>query len=183
MKPRTLLLLLALASCDDAKQAEVPPAREPGRADVGHYCGMILVDHPGPKAQIFLASRAEPLWFAQVRDAVAFTRLPEEPRDIRAIWVNDMGRTDNWETPQPGAWVEARSAWYVIGSDSRGGMGAAETVPFGTLTAARAFAGPHGGTVVRLDEIPDDYVLGETSSPAEPASDQQHPHALPEKGS
>ena len=124
------------------------------------------------------------MWFTQVRDAVVFTRLPEEPRDISG----DLGQRHGphratGTRPQPGAWVEARSAWYVIGSDSRGGMGAAETVPFGTEAAARAFAAPHGGTVVRLDEIPDDYVLGEMSSPDEPASDQQHPHAMPEKGS
>ena len=84
---------------------------------------MILVDHPGPKAQIFLASRADPLWFTQVRDAIAFTRLPEEPRDITAIWVNDMGRTTNWEAPEAGAWAEARSAWFVIGSGQAGRHG------------------------------------------------------------
>ena len=55
--------------------------------------------------------------------------------------------------------------------------------PSAREAAAQAFAGPHGGTVVRLDEIPDDYVLGEMPSPAEPASDQQHLHAMPEKGS
>jgi copper chaperone NosL len=180
MKLRILLLVLALASCDDAPQAEAPQPREPSRADVGHYCGMNLADHPGPKAQIFLASRDEPVWFTQVRDAIVFTRLPEEPRDIVAIWVNDMGRASNWAAPEPGAWVEARSAWYVIGSDSRGGMGAAEAVPFGSEAAARAFAGPHGGTVVRLDAIPDDYVLGEMPSPAAPAPNQQHLHAVPE---
>jgi copper chaperone NosL len=180
MKLHTLLLLIVLAACDDAQQAAAPQPREPSRADVGHYCGMNLTDHPGPKAQIFLASRDEPVWFTQVRDAVVFTRLPEEPRDITAIWVNDMGRTSNWAAPEPGAWVEARSAWYVIGSDSQGGMGAAETVPFGTETAARAFAASHGGTVVRLDAIPDDYALGDISAPDGPASDQAHPHAMPE---
>ena len=160
MKLRALLVLLVLAACDDAQQVAGPPPREPGPADVGNYCGMVLVEHPGPKAQIFLASRADPLWFTQVRDAIAFTRLPEEPRDITAIWVNDMGRATNWDAPEAGAWAEARSAWFVIGSGRAGGMGAAEAVPFGTEPPARAFAAAHGGSVVRLDGIPDDYVLG-----------------------
>ena len=114
MKLRALLVLLVLAACDDAQQVAGPPPREPGPTDVGNYCGMVLVEHPGPKAQIFLTSRADPLWFTQVRDAIAFTRLPEEPRDITAIWVNDMGRATDWQAPEAGAWTDARSAWFVI---------------------------------------------------------------------
>ena len=172
MKLRALLVLLALAACDDAKQVAGPPPREPGPGDVGNYCGMVLVEHPGPKGQVFLASRADPLWFTQVRDAIAFTRLPEEPRDITAIWVNDMGRTTNWQAPEAGAWVEARSAWFVIASGRAGGMGAAEAVPFGTEPTARAFAAAHGGRVMRMGEIPDDYVLGWTAPPANAPADE-----------
>ena len=121
------------------------------------------------------------MWFTQVRDAIAFTRLPEEPRDITAIWVNDMGRATNWQAPEAGAWTDARSAWFVIESSRAGGMGAPEAVPFGTEPPARAFAAAHGGRVVRLDEIPDDYVLGWTpqdNAPAEP-----HQHAQPASAS
>ncbi|MBX3623081.1 MAG: nitrous oxide reductase accessory protein NosL [Rhizobacter sp.] len=126
----------------------------------GHYCGMLLVDHEGPKGQIFVAGQPQPVWFSSVRDTIAFTRLPEEPRDIRAIYVNDMGRARQWEQPEPGTWVEARQAWYVIESDMRGGMGAPEAVPFSERTAAEAFRNTHQGRVVRLAEIPDAYVLG-----------------------
>lgn len=136
---------------------------------------MSLADHPGPKAQIFLASRDGPVWFTQVRDAIVFARLPEEPRDIVAIWVNDMGRADGGTAPEAGAWVEGRAAWYVIGSDGRGGMGAAETVPFGTEAAAASYAAAHGGAVTRLEAIPDDYVLGGLSAP-----EPERPPATPE---
>ena len=175
MKLRTLLVLLALTACDGTEHVAGPSPREPGPRDVGNYCGMVLVEHPGPKAQIFLASRADPLWFTQVRDAIAFTRLPEEPRDISAIWVNDMGRTTNWHAPDAGAWADARSAWFVIASDRAGGMGAAEAVPFGTEPPARAFAAAHGGRVVRMSEIPDDYVLGWTPPPGETPRDEPQP--------
>jgi hypothetical protein len=49
-----------------------------------------VLDHPGPNGQIFIKGQAEPVWFASVRDTVAFTLLPEEPKDVTAIYVNDM---------------------------------------------------------------------------------------------
>ncbi|WP_365830186.1 nitrous oxide reductase accessory protein NosL [Brevundimonas sp.] len=39
-------------------------------------------------------------------------------------------------------------------------MGTEETVPFSTEAAARDFAAKNGGRVVRFDEVPQDYVLG-----------------------
>ena len=40
------------------------------------------------------------------------------------------GRT-SWADPQDdGIWINAKKAFYVIGSTKRGGMGAKETVPF-----------------------------------------------------
>lgn len=156
------ILAAALAAgCNREPAAAAPPPPAEVQADsVGHYCGMLLADHEGPKGQIRLASRADPVWFSSVRDAIAFTRLPEEPRDIAAIYVNDMGRARNWEQPEAGAWVEARQAWFVLDSDRRGGMGAPEAVPFSDPAAAEAFRQAHQGRVVRLAEIPDAYVLG-----------------------
>ena len=68
----------------------------------------------------------------------------------------------------PGAenWVEARQAYYVIGSSIRGGMGAPETVPFSTRAAADEFASENGGEVVSFPEIPPDYVLGTSEDAA-----------------
>lgn len=150
-----------LAGC--GKQAAPAPAPLPDEvtyAAIGHYCGMPLADHEGPKGQIHLAGQLEPVWFSSVRDTIAFTRLPEEPRDITAIYVNDMGRAKNWARPEPGTWTDARQAWFVIDSDARGGMGAPEAVPFSDKAAAEAFRALHHGRVLRLAEIPDSFVLG-----------------------
>src|SRR5690606_12064550 len=111
----------------------------------------------------------QPIWFSSVRDTIAFTRLPEEPRDITAIYVNDMARATQWEQPEPGAWVDAREAWFVIESEMRGGMGAPEAAPFSDKGAAEAFRAKHSGRVVRLAEIPDRYVLGPVDSSVESA--------------
>src|SRR5690606_34003818 len=107
---------------------------------IGHYCGMNVLEHPGPKGQIILGQIPEPIWFSSARDAVAFTMLPEEPKNIAAIYVSDMAKAPSWDEPGAGNWVDARQAFYVIGSSLRGGMGAEETVPFSTEAAARQFA-------------------------------------------
>lgn len=157
----TALVMLMLAACERAGPAAPPPApAEISDEATGHYCGMLLADHEGPKGQIHLASRSGPIWFSSVRDTIAFLRLPEEAKDVVAVYVNDMGSAPRWDQPQAGAWVEARTAWFVVDSSMRGGMGANEAVPFATRPAAESFSASHGGRVLRLDGIPDDYVLG-----------------------
>lgn len=151
-----------LAGCDRGTTSATPaPTPDEVLAEAtGYYCGMLLADHEGPKGQVHLADRDAPLWFSSVRDTLAFLRLPEEPREITAVYVNDMARAQNWAQPEPGAWVEAREAWFVLGSDRAGGMGAPEAIPFSREDAARDFVAQHGGRLARLAEIPDDYVLG-----------------------
>ena len=154
-------VLLLLAACGEEQQASAPPApHEVTDEAIGHYCGMALVEHPGPKGQVILQSRDEAVWFSSARDAIAFTRLPEEPKDIAAIYVTDMAKVKNWDHPERGAWVDARRAWYVIGSTRKGGMGGDEAVPFGQEQAARQFSEAHGGEVVAFDAVPESYVLG-----------------------
>ncbi|MFQ5348256.1 MAG: nitrous oxide reductase accessory protein NosL [Rhodothalassiaceae bacterium] len=156
-----LLGLLLLAACGGPGEQQAPPPPAPLTRDaVGYFCGMIVVDHEGPKAQIHLRGQEEPLFFTSVRDAVAFTRLPDAPHDIVAFYVHDMARAQSWEHPGDEAWMEAEKAFYVIGSDRRGGMGAPEAVPFSSREAAERFVAQHGGRIVRLDGIPRDYVLG-----------------------
>src|SRR5690606_25655652 len=161
------LAMLLPAACDRAPAAPPPPPAEVTDEATGHYCGMLLADHDGPKGQVHLASRAEPIWFSSVRDTIAFLRLPEEAKDVVAVYVNDMGKARQWEQPEPGTWVDARAAWFVVDSAMRGGMGASEAVPFSTEPAAESFRARHGGRVLRLDDIPDDYVIGpvELASP------------------
>ena len=155
------LAILIASGCDRAAPAGPPPVAAEVPDDVtGHYCGMLLADHEGPKGQIHLESRQDPIWFSSVRDTVAFLRLPEEARDVSAVYVNDMGLARSWEQPEAGTWVDAHNAWFVVDSAMIGGMGAPEAVPFATQPAAEEFRATHGGRIVRLDDIPDDYVLG-----------------------
>ena len=154
-----MLALSGLAGCgDDDEVIAKPAAVEPTREASGHYCGMILLDHKGPKAQVHLPDEAEPVWFSSVRDAIAFTMLPEEPKNYTAVYVNDMG-VAQWDAPEPGTWIDANGAHYVIGSDRMGGMGVPEAVPFAERDAAERFVAEHGGRIVALTNVPENYIF------------------------
>lgn len=164
---RALILVLLLAACREEVAQSTAPLRLTAEA-VGHYCQMNLLEHPGPKAQIHLEGLpGAPLFFSQVRDAVAYARLPEQSHPILAIWVNDMGApAATWDDPGAENWIDARKAHYVVGAAVEGGMGAPELVPFAGADAARAFAAEHGGVVMALDQVPDDQVIAPLSSDA-----------------
>lgn len=166
-------VLLLLVGCKPGSTTtELPPPVALNADAMGVFCGMNLMEHPGPKGQIITKSRLDPFWFSSVRDTVAFTRMPEQPRDIRAIYVSDMARAPSWDVPGETNWIEARKAVFVIGSRKQGGMGAAEAVPFGDRAAAEQFAATNGGRLVQFDEIPSDYVLG--SEAPEAANEHDH---------
>ena len=154
------LAAFALAGCDEREAALPPPPVAMTKEVIGHYCGMNLFEHPGPKGQIIVKSLIEPVWFSSARDAIAFTMLPDEPKDIRAIYVSDMGKALSWDKPGADNWIEARKALFVIGSRVKGGMGSEEAVPFSDHAAAAAFVSKNGGRIVSFAEVPREYVLG-----------------------
>lgn len=159
---RGLAILFALGiltACQEDVQIAKPGAVTLTPEAAGHYCQMAVLEHTGPKAQIHLTGLANPFWFTQVRDAVAFRISPEEPKNIAAIYVNDMDKAASWENPGADNWIDAEAAWFVIDSKMGGGMGAPEAIPFGTEAGAQAFAQKYMGSVVRLNDIPADYVL------------------------
>ena len=154
-----LLLALPLAACKEEVAQDTAPIEYTDQT-IGHYCQMNLSEHFGPKAQVHLEAIPDPLFFSQVRDAIAFSRAPEQIAPILAIYVNDMGKPGTtWDDPGEGNWIAADQAWFVVGSDREGSMGAPETVPFSTRDAADAFIATDGGEVLRLADIPDDMVL------------------------
>jgi copper chaperone NosL len=177
-----LLAVLAAACGEDETAAAPPPPAALTAEAVGHYCGMALVEHPGPKGQILLRGSDRPVWFSSARDTIAFTRLAEEPKAIRAIYVSDMGKAEGWDDPGATNWVEARRAWFVLGSDRRGGMGGEEAVPFSDRAAAERFAAEHGGRVLAFAEVPRDWALGGAAAGGAEAGAEQPAPATPAPG-
>lgn len=160
------VVLLALGACKEEDSPPPPPVSMTEDA-LGVYCQMSMAEHPGPKAQVLLQGQEAPLFFAQVRDAIAYQRMPEQDGIIAAIYVSDMGAAPSWENPGADNWIAADSAFYVVGAEIAGGMGVSELVPFAGAEAAEAFARDNGGEVVSLDQIGDEQVL----APVEYATD------------
>lgn len=156
-----VVVAITAAACSEQQSStELPQPVALTEEAVGHYCNMTVLEHTGPKAQIHLANNPHPIWFSQVRDGIAFIRSPEEQEDAVVVYVNDMGKAKDWDFPGDDTWIDASHAWFVIGSRKTGGMGTPEVIPFGGEQDATAFAAGNGGVVVRLDGIPDAYVLG-----------------------
>lgn len=168
-----LIAAFALAACNDKQAAAPPPPVKLTAEAIGRYCGMNLLEHSGPKGQIFAASLIEPVWFSSARDAIAFTMLPDEPKDIQAIYVSDMAKAASWDNPGADNWVEARKAVFVIGSRIKSGMGSDEAVPFSDRAAAERFVAENGGRIVAFADVPRDYVL---SSPEDAAAAAEPDH-------
>lgn len=168
---RTFLLMFtafALLGCKEELASARPTAVTMTEDALGFYCQMSLDEHPGPKAQVHLDGSAFPIFFAQVRDAVAYQRMPEQSHAITAIYVSDMGVAESWERPGASNWIPLDDALLVVGSSAVGGMGAAELVPFGTRDAALDFVRARGGQIAAADAIGGEDVLAPVTSEGDP---------------
>jgi len=151
-----LLVVVFMIACEKTPPVEMPAAHKLTRDANGYYCLMTVVYHNGPKGQIILTDN-KVLWFTSVRDTIAFTMSPEEPKNIAAIYVNDMTNAE-WDNPGDENWINAKTAWYVLGSDRVGGMDAPEAVPFYSKESADLFAKNEKGSVHSFDSIPLEYI-------------------------
>lgn len=164
---RLIFCLFLLAACKEEAATSLPVAMTVDSTD--YFCQMDILEHPGPKAQIHLANYpGAPLFFSQVRDAVAYLRMPEQADTITATYVSDMGAAVSWADPGATNWIAADEAVYVVGSSAKGGMDAPEFVPFSDPAKAQAFAAQNGGQVMPLALIPQTAVA---TSPALDTSD------------
>lgn len=153
-----LLATTLLAACkEDAAQAPDPVTMTSDA--LSHFCMMQVDNHPGPKAQIHLKGLPDPIFFAQMRDALAYVKGPERDADILAFYVSDMAAATDWATPGIDNWIDAETAAFVVGADVTGGMGAPEIVPFADPADAQDFAVRNGGEVMTLSDIPAATVL------------------------
>jgi copper chaperone NosL len=112
--------------------------------------GMLLADFPGPKGQVHYQQDRQVDWFCDTVELLSALIAPEQVRAIKGAWVQDMARAD-WERPQ-GHWIDARQAWYVLGSRRKGSMGPT-AASFASAADALAFVQAHGGQAHRFAEI------------------------------
>ena len=105
-------------------------------------CGMFVARYPNWVSQIRLAD-GKLLSFDGMKDLMAYYFHPQEyggaaAADIREIRVRDYYTL---------AWLDAKRAYFVTGSDVHGPMGH-EFIPFASEKAARAFLKDHQGKQV-----------------------------------
>ncbi|HET9701070.1 MAG TPA: nitrous oxide reductase accessory protein NosL [Burkholderiales bacterium] len=146
---------LAAAGCGEAERPKAAQPVEITRSTVCSLDGMVLADYPGPKAQMHYA-QGKPDFFCDTVEMFSLYLRPEQQKRVTALYVQDMGRTD-WDKPE-GHWIDARTAVYVHGSRRRGSMGPT-IASFSREEDAKAFAGMHGGRVLRFAEVKPEMVI------------------------
>lgn len=152
-----LVVALACAGLLSACSGSEPAAVVPVEIASDTYCsldGMTLADFPGPKAQIHYA-QGGPDMFCDTVELFSTYLQPEQQKRIVAMFVHDMGKND-WNHPA-GNWIDAKSAFYVIGSKRRGSMGPT-LASFAREADARLFATSEGGKAVRFEQVTPDMV-------------------------
>lgn len=115
-------------------------------------CGMYPARAPEWAAQVIFEGSGEAHFFDSPLSL--FKYLQDAPRyhpgrsapAIAALYVSDS-------SAGAGAWLDARSAWYVHGSDARGPMRAGNLPAFATRAAAQAFARRRGGRVLAYGQV------------------------------
>ena len=142
------LSVAALAACSNADGAARGPV-DFSRDTACSLDGMILMDYPGPKAQIQY-EQGDPDFFCDTIEMFAIFLKPEQQKRVRAVYVQDMGQAD-WNQPQ-GHWVDAKTAFYVVGSKRRGSMGPT-IASFAREQDARALVASEGGRVLPFAEV------------------------------
>ena len=145
-----------LSGCSEqaAQQRSLAPV-EIDRSTSCELDGMLLADYPGPKAQIHFAGQDKPSFFCDTVELFSTLLAGEQVRAVQAVYVQDMGKAD-WNQPQ-GHWIDAKTAFYVLGSKRHGSMG--PTIgSFAQEADATTFAAEHGGKVLRFGDIKADMV-------------------------
>jgi len=117
--------------------------------------GMLLADYPGPKAQIHYADQAQPAFFCDTLELFNTLLAGEQVRAIRAVYVQDMGQAQ-WDAPV-GHWIDAKSGFFVVGSQRHGSMGPT-IASFAQEADANQFTTEYGGKILHFADITRDMV-------------------------
>lgn len=130
-------------------QVESAPIDVPERSRCV-VCGMFVAKYPGWVAQVTISS-GEVYYFDGVKDLAKFMLSPGEygVEDSRTVSQWTIRVTDYYSQRS----IEARTAFYVLGSNVFGPMGN-ELIPFGDRAEAEVFLGDHAGKqILKFEEI------------------------------
>jgi copper chaperone NosL len=144
-------LLLTACSEDTPENLAAQRAIAIESGEECHLCGMIITNFPGPKGQLYERGQSQNRRFCSTRDMFAYLLDPEHQHNIQRAFVHDMAVTP-WDHPDEDTYIDAREAWYVVGSSRKGGMGPT-LASFAEEAHASAFALKYGGQLYRFEQI------------------------------
>ncbi|WDD99658.1 nitrous oxide reductase accessory protein NosL [Thalassomonas actiniarum] len=148
------LSLFLLASCggDDKQLAMVQKAVAIESGEECHLCGMIISNFAGPKGELYRKEQQNTVHkFCSTRDMFSYYLDPENQRNVSVMYVHDMSKMP-WEAPDDGYFIDAKSAWFVAGSNKTGAMGKT-LASFSKQEDARTFAKAYGGKVINFEQV------------------------------
>ncbi len=152
----------SLMSCSDKaeQQQMLHKAVAMEASDECHLCGMLITRFDGPKGEVFRKETGEQVFkFCSTRDMFSYYLDPENKRNVAQMLVHDMSKMP-WgnDSIDDKHFIDAKTAWYVAGSEKTGAMG--ETLAsFSKKDDAQAFAKEFGGKVISFVDINYDTLM------------------------
>jgi copper chaperone NosL len=151
-----------LMSCSDKaeQQKMLHQAVAIESADECHLCGMLITRFDGPKGEVFRKETGDQVFkFCSTLDLFSYYLDPENKRNVAQILVHDMSKMP-WgsESIDDKYFIDAKTAWYVTGSEKTGAMGKT-LASFSQQSDAQAFAKEFGGKVLSFADINYDVLM------------------------
>jgi len=150
------MVVASLVSCSEKpeQQQVIHQAVAMESSDECHLCGMLITRFDGPKAELFRQETGEQVFkFCSTRDMFSYYLDPENKRNISQILVHDMSKMP-WgsDSIDDKYFIDAKVAWYVVGSEKSGAMGKT-LASFSQQKDALAFAKEFGGQLLSFKEV------------------------------
>lgn len=152
----TLIVFTSLVSCSDnaEQQKVIHQAVAMESSDECHLCGMLITRFDGPKGEVFRKELGDQVFkFCSTRDMFSYYLDPENQRNVAQMLVHDMSKMP-WgsDSIDDKYFIDAKTAWYVAGSDKTGAMGKT-LASFSQQKDAQAFADEFGGQVLSFKDV------------------------------
>jgi nitrous oxide reductase accessory protein NosL len=151
------VVLAGIAFCPAPGASAGPSALGETSADKCPVCGMFVSRYPDWVARVELSS-GQTRFFDGCKDMFRYLANPSahEPSGAQGLDPAELLVLDYYAL----APVNARDAWFVIGSDVLGPMGH-ELIPFASEAAAREFMADHKGQrILRYGDVTPEILKG-----------------------
>ncbi|MHB1660753.1 MAG: nitrous oxide reductase accessory protein NosL [bacterium] len=138
-----------LTACSPGKP-KLPPPRKITSTTTSKLCGMFLKQYPGPESQIIYRN-GKAYFFCDTVELLEWIHLKSVAVRVPLVmYVQDM-TNNSWKHPED-RFINAKKAYYVVGSKRMGCMGPT-FVSFSNEKAANKFIKKFGGKIYKFNEI------------------------------